>query len=91
MVQEGDSAPDFTVPLVTADDLDEFTLSDAVGDGPIVLAFFPGAFTTGCRTEMCDFRDELGGFESLDASVYGIRVDGPFAQQAFIEDHDLTF
>jgi len=60
MVQEGDKAPDFTVPRVTADEVDEFTLSDEVGDGPVVLAFFPGAFTSGCRTEMCDFRDELG-------------------------------
>jgi peroxiredoxin len=91
MVQQGDSAPDFTVPLATADDLDEFTLSDAIGDGPIVLAFFPGAFTSGCKTEMCDFRDELAGFESLDASVYGVSVDGPFAQQAFAEDNDLNF
>ncbi|MDZ7687562.1 MAG: peroxiredoxin [Halobacteriales archaeon] len=91
MVQEGNSAPDFTVPLVTADDLDEFTLSDALGDGPIVLAFFPGAFTTGCRAEMCDFRDSLGDFESLDASVYGISVDGPFSQQAFAEENDLNF
>ena len=91
MVQEGETAPDFTVPFVTADDLDEFTLSEETGDGPIVLAFFPGAFTSGCRTEMCDLRDELGEFEELDASVYGVSVDGPFSQQAFIKENDLNF
>lgn len=91
MVQEGDTAPDFTVPLATADDVDEFTLSDEVGDGPIVLAFIPGAFTSVCTNEMCEFRDELSEFESLSASVYGVSVDGPFSQQAFIEDNDLNF
>jgi len=91
MVQEGDTAPDFTVPLATADDVDEFTLSEETGDGPIVLAFIPGAFTSVCTNEMCEFRDELSEFEALDASVYGVSVDGPFAQQAFIEDNDLNF
>jgi len=91
MVQEGDKAPDFTVPLATEDDVDEFTLSDEVGDGPIVLAFIPGAFTSICTNEMCEFRDSLGEFEELDASVYGVSVDGPFSQQAFIGDNDLNF
>lgn len=91
MVQEGDKAPDFTAPLATEDDVDEFTLSDSLGDGPIVLAFIPGAFTSVCTDEMCEFRDSLGDFESLNASVYGVSVDGPFSQQAFIEDNDLGF
>lgn len=91
MVQENQEAPDFTVPLATADDVDEFTLSDEVGDGPIVLAFIPGAFTSVCTNEMCEFRDALSEFEELDASVYGVSVDGPFAQQAFIKDNDLNF
>jgi peroxiredoxin len=91
MVQEGDTAPDFTVPHATAEDVDEFTLSDALGDGPVVLAFFPGAFTSVCTDEMCEFRDQLGDFEDLDASVYGVSVDGPFAQQAFAEENDLNF
>ena len=91
MVQEGDTAPDFTVPLATEDDVDEFTLSDEVGGGPIVLAFIPGAFTSVCTNEMCEFRDSLSDFEELDASVYGVSVDGPFSQQAFIEDNNLNF
>ena len=91
MVSEGDSAPDFTAPLATQDDVDEITLSDELGDGPVVLAFFPGAFTSVCEDEMCEFRDALTDFESLDASVYGVSVDGPFAQQAFAEDNDLNF
>ena len=91
MVSEGDSAPDFTAPLATQEDVEEVTLSDEVGDGPVVLAFFPGAFTSVCEDEMCEFQDALTDFESLDASVYGISVDGPFAQQAFAADNDLNF
>lgn len=87
MVSEGDRAPDFTVPLAGGngyDDVSEFTLSAVIGDGPIVLAFVPGAFTSGCTEEMCTFGSELGSFEALDASVYGVSVDLPFAQNVWI-------
>lgn len=93
-VDVGDRAPDFTVPLAGGDaynDVEEFTLSEALGDGPIVLAFFPAAFTSGCTTEMCTFRDELAGFEALDAKLYGISTDLPFAQNIFAQEHDLNF
>lgn len=93
-VDVGDRAPDFTVPLAGGDaynDVEEFTLSEALGDGPVVLAFFPAAFTSGCTTEMCTFRDELAGFEALDAKLYGISTDLPFAQNIFAQEHDLNF
>lgn len=88
MVFEGDRAPDFTVPLAgggSYDDVSQFTLSAAAGDGPIVLAFVPGAFTGGCTEEMCAFGSELNSFEALDASVYGVSVDLPFAQNVWIQ------
>lgn len=87
MVSEGDYAPNFTVPLAGGngyDDVSEFTLSEAIGDGPIVLAFVPGAFTSGCTEEMCTFGSELDSFEALDAAVYGVSVDLPFAQNVWI-------
>lgn len=94
MVNEGDKAPDFTVPLAGGDaynDLEPFTLSDAIGNGPIVLAFYPAAFTSGCTTEMCAFRDSMSSYEELDAQVYGVSVDLPFAQNIWIQQHDLNF
>jgi len=94
MVEVGDRAPDFTVPKAggTAyNDVEEFTLSDALGDGPIVLAFVPAAFTQGCTAELCSFRDSLSAFEELDAAVYGVSVDLPFAQNTWIQQHDLGF
>ncbi|WP_418283010.1 redoxin domain-containing protein [Halorubrum sp. DTA98] len=87
MVTEGESAPDFTVPKAGGDgydDVTDFTLSEAIGDGPIVLAFVPGAFTGGCTEEMCTIGREMDGFEALDASVFGVSVDLPFAQNEWI-------
>lgn len=94
MVEEGDPAPDFTVPLAGGsayNDVEPFTLSEAIGDGPIVLAFYPAAFTSGCTEEMCTFRDSMDAFDDLDAQVYGVSVDLPFAQNAWIREYDLNF
>ncbi|ADJ13848.1 redoxin domain-containing protein [Halalkalicoccus jeotgali] len=94
MIETGESAPDFTVPIARGEaynDVGEFTLSKHLGDGPVVLAFFPAAFTSGCTEEMCTFRDSLSAFEEVDASVYGISTDLPFAQNEFIRQEGLTF
>lgn len=94
MVNEGERAPDFTAPRAGGsayNDVEQFTLSEAIGDGPIVLAFFPAAFTTGCTAEMCTFRDTMYEFERLDALVYGISVDLPFAQNIWMQEHELNF
>lgn len=65
-------------------------LSDHRGQ-TVVLAFFPGAFTGVCTTEMCTFRDRADAFNSLNAQVYGISVDSPFAQKAWAEQNSLNF
>ncbi|WP_255167228.1 redoxin domain-containing protein [Natrononativus amylolyticus] len=94
MVYEGEVAPEFTLPEAggTAyNDIGEFTLSAELGDGPLVLAFYPAAFTSGCTDEMCAFRDSFAAFDDLEARVYGVSVDLPFAQNVWIEEHDLPF
>ncbi|MFB6170387.1 MAG: redoxin domain-containing protein [Haloarculaceae archaeon] len=94
MVDVGDTAPDFTLPKAGGEaynDVEEFTLSDALGEGPVVLAFFPAAFTSGCTEEMCAFRDSMHEFDDLDAQVYGISVDLPFAQNIWMQQEDLNF
>jgi len=90
MVSVGDTAPEFTAPLAHGG-IVEFTLSEELDDAPLVLAFFPGAFTSTCTTEMETFEDRLGEFEALGATVYGISVDTPFALQEFREDIGLSF
>ena len=94
MVRTGDTAPDFSVPMAggeTYNDLEPFSLSSALESGPVVLAFYPAAFTSGCTTEMCAFRDSIGAFERVDAQVYGVSVDLPFAQNIWMQEHDLSF
>ena len=83
----GQQAPDFNL-FDSAKQ--ETKLSDSKGK-PVVLAFYPGAFTGVCTTEMCTFRDRFDSFNSMNAQVYGISVDGIFAQKAFSDANNLNF
>jgi peroxiredoxin len=85
-----ETAPDFTAPLANGD-VDSFTLSEALEDGPVVLAFFPGAFTSVCSHEMSAFGDRLDAFTDAGVRVYGISVDSPFAQNAFRDELGINF
>jgi len=86
-VKVGDRAPDFVLL-----DQDRVTrrLTDYRGK-KVVLAFFPGAFTSVCTREMCTFRDSLSQLNSLDAVVLGISVNDPFTLKAFAEHNRLGF
>lgn len=90
MIETGDVAPDFTAPLANGD-VEPFTLSENLDDAPIVLAFFPAAFTGTCTTELCTFQDQLANFEDVGATVYGVSVDLPFALNEFRDQEGLTF
>ena len=94
MIRTGETAPDFTVPKAGGaryDDIEQFTLSDTLGDGLVVLAFYPASFTNGCAQEMCAFRDSMPAFDELEAAVYGVSVDLPFAQNIWIQEQNLNF
>lgn len=91
MVTEGDSAPDFTAPLANGDLGEMFTLSERLDEAPLVLAFFPGAFSSVCTGEMATFQERLAAFDDAGASIYGISVDSPFALNAFREEGDIEF
>ena len=90
MASTGDSAPTFTATLGTSDH-EDFDLADHVGDGPVVLAFFPGAFTPPCTNEMVAFQDHLDDFEDAGATIFGISADSPFSQGSFREEHGIEF
>ena len=83
----GQQAPDFEL---FDNDKNPTKLSDSKGKN-VVLAFFPGAFTGVCTTEMCTFRDRSDSFNSMNAQVYGISVDAIFSQKAFSDANNLTF
>jgi peroxiredoxin len=83
----GSKAPDFTL---MNQDRESVTLSAERGH-PVVLAFFPAAYSGTCIKELCTFRDNLARFNNAKAKVYGISVDTFFALKAFQTDQKLTF
>src|SRR5262249_8881730 len=66
------------------------TLSAQRGQ-PVVLAFFPAAFSSVCQKELCTFRDHLARLNHARAKVYGISVDTFFTLKAFHDAQGLTF
>ena len=86
-VDVGSTAPDFTL---TDQDRQPVTLSAQRGT-PVVLAFFPAAFSSVCTKELCTFRDQLGRLNDAKAQVYGISVDTFFTLKAFQDAQQLTF
>ncbi len=86
-LKEGTKAPSFS--LLDTDrkmrELGEFM------KGNLVMAFFPGAFTSTCTKEMCTFRDSLAKMNQLNASVLGVSVSDPFSNKAFAEKNGLSF
>ncbi len=85
----GTKAPDFTLPTKTADGPKQIKLSDNFGKKNTLLLFFPMAFTGVCTTEMCVMSSELPNYSSLNAEVYGISGDNPFAQEAWAQKEKI--
>jgi len=83
----GSKAPDFTL---MNQDREPVTLSAERGH-PVVLAFFPAAFSSVCTTELCTFRDNIAKLNSAKAKVYGISVDTFFSLKAFQDQQKLNF
>jgi peroxiredoxin len=85
----GAKAPTFTLKTKTADGPKDVNLADNFGKAQTVLLFFPAAFTGVCTQEMCDQTSGLGEYEKLGATVYGISVDTPFAQEAWAKANNI--
>ena len=86
-VTVGSNAPDFTLPN---QDREPVTLSQLKGK-PVVLVFFPAAFSSVCAKEMCTFRDSMAQLGTAQAQVFGISVDTFFTLKAFHDQQGLTF
>lgn len=88
-IKVGQDAPDLELPV--AGSQDKFRLSDYKGKQPVVLLFFPLAWTGVCTQQMCDTRDSMNRYEEIGAKVVGVSVDSPFALNKFKEDQGLNF
>lgn len=71
----GAAAPDFTAQATLAGKEFTYTLHDALKRGPVVLYFYPAAFTPGCTIEAHDFAQAIDQYKALGASVIGVSHD----------------
>ena len=87
-VDVGAKAPDFTLHN---QDRQDVTLSSELKKGPVVLAFFPAAFSSVCQQEFCTFRDSAGDLNKVNANVLGVSTDTFFTLKAWGDQNKLTF
>ena len=87
-LEVGTKAPDFTL---VNQDREPVTLSHEVRKGHVVLAFFPGAFSSTCTSEMCSFRDTMSRFKTVNAHVLGVSTDTFFALKAWGDQQHFEF
>lgn len=88
MIRVGDRAPTFSLAAAPGEFVD---LADHLGSDRIVLLFYPLAFSGVCTAELCAIRDSWDRYAALDARVFGISVDSPFATSRFRESEALPF
>lgn len=86
--------------LEVGQDAPDFTLDDAQGNPqtlsalrgtPVIVYFYPAAFTPGCTTEACDFRDNLASFQGAGYKVFGISPDPVSKLAEFAEAEQLPY
>jgi peroxiredoxin Q/BCP len=74
-MKPGDTAPDFTATATLGGQEFSFSLASALKKGPVVLYFFPKAFTTGCTAEAHEFAEAAASFKEAGATLIGMSAD----------------
>jgi len=87
-VEVGSQAPDFTLNDYNKQAV---TLSSFRGDKPVLLVFYPFAFSGICTGELCQLRDEFGDYDGKGVQVLGVSVDTPFSLKAWAEQEGYQF
>lgn len=88
-VEVGEKAPDFTLPTDSWDN--EVSLESVRSEGPVVLFFYPGDWSSVCTDQMVQLQAEMGRFQEKDAKVLAISADSPWSHRAFAEDRGIEF
>jgi len=86
-LEPGDRAPAFDL----RSDTGERVASKDVSDQKLVIYFYPRAFTPGCTTESCDFRDRYQPFAQAGYQILGVSPDKPEKLAKFREEYELPF
>ena len=71
----GDTAPDFTLQAALGAKDYTYKLSDAVSKGPVVVYFYPSAYTSGCDLEAHTFAEQSDKFKAAGATILGVSAD----------------
>ena len=85
-LKSGDKAPDFSAKASLAGKEFTFSLADALKKGPVVVYFYPSAFTGGCNIEAHTFAENKEKFDAAGASIIGVSADSIARLNAFSAD-----
>lgn len=88
MLKAGDRAPNFTL---TDQDGRELSLAQLLGEGPVVLYFYPADFTPGCTKEACTIRDMHDEIAAAGMRVVGVAPQDAASHARFRDKHGLPF
>ncbi|MFI6032528.1 peroxiredoxin [Amycolatopsis magusensis] len=87
-VEVGSKAPDFTLNDYNKQAV---SLSSFQGEKPVLLVFYPFAFSGICQGELCQLRDEFAEYDGKGVQVVGVSVDTPFSLKAWAEQQGYQF
>jgi peroxiredoxin len=85
-LKQGDKAPDFSAKASLAGKEFNFSLKDALKKGPVVVYFYPSAFTGGCNIEAHTFAENKEKFDAAGATIIGVSRDNIARLNAFSAD-----
>ncbi|HLL39101.1 MAG TPA: peroxiredoxin [Rubrobacteraceae bacterium] len=85
----GNKAPEFELPSDSWEE--KVSLEGARQEGPVVLFFYPGDWSSVCTDQMGQLQKEIGRFQEKGASVLGISVDSPWSHKAWAEERGIDF
>jgi peroxiredoxin len=87
-LEAGDAAPDFEARASLAGEEFDFSLSDALEEGTVVVYFYPSAYTQGCNVQAHEFAVNMDAFKAAGASVIGVSLDSIERLNDFSADPD---
>src|SRR6185437_13114614 len=85
-LKTGERAPDFSAPASLAGKDFTFSLKDALKKGPVVVYFYPSAYTRGCDLEAHTFATEKDKFDAAGATIIGVSADSVTRLKQFSAD-----
>jgi thioredoxin-dependent peroxiredoxin len=87
-LKEGDRAPDFTLDDDAGNPVRLYRILER---GPVMLVFYPAAFTRVCTAQVCDYRDRWADFDEFGVTILGVSTDPPGKQASWRADNALPF